>query len=83
MLFKTTFRKAAALAEAKAWLRGLSCEEAVRRTAELTQSVQTGKGRKELPPLLVLPASLPGALEDHPYANPYLWAAFVLTGDAK
>jgi CHAT domain-containing protein len=73
--------KAAALAEAKAWLRGLSREEALRRTAQLTKGVERGKGRKELPLLPQLPPSPPGAVEDRPYAHPYYWAAFVLIGD--
>jgi hypothetical protein len=73
--------KAAALAESKAWLRGLSREEAVRRTAQLTRGVERGKGRKELPLLPQLPPSSPGAVEDRPYAHPYYWAAFVLIGD--
>jgi CHAT domain-containing protein len=75
--------KAAALAEAKAWLRALSREEAVRRTSQLTQGVERGKGRKELPPLAALPAPLPGAGKDCPYAHPYYWAAFVLIGDTE
>jgi CHAT domain-containing protein len=75
--------KAEALAEAKAWLRNLSREEAVRRTAQLTKGVERSKGRKELPPLPALPAPLPSAVEDRPYAHPYYWAAFVLIGDVK
>jgi CHAT domain-containing protein len=73
--------KAAALAESKAWLRGLSREEAVRRTAQLTRGVERGKGRKELPLLPQLPPSSSGAVEDRPYDHPYYWAAFVLIGD--
>src|SRR5262249_24069882 len=75
--------KAAALAEAKAWLRGLSREEALRRTAQLARGGERGKGRKELPLLPALPASSPGVVEGHPYAYPYYWAAFVLIGDAE
>jgi CHAT domain-containing protein len=75
--------KAAALAESKSWLRSLSREEAVRRTAQLTRGVERGKGRKELPPLPALQAPLPGGVEDRPYAHPYYWAAFVLMGDAE
>jgi CHAT domain-containing protein len=75
--------KAAALAEAKSWLRGLSREEALRRTAQLTKGVERGKGRKELPLLPQLPPSPAGAVEDRPYAHPYYWAAFVLLGDAE
>jgi CHAT domain-containing protein len=75
--------KAEALAEAKAWLRGLSREAALRRTAQLARGVERDKGRKELPPLPALPAPLPGAVGDRPYAHPYYWAAFVLIGDAE
>jgi CHAT domain-containing protein len=75
--------KAEALAEAKSWLCGLSREEALRRTAQLTKGVERGKGRKELPPLPQLPPSPAGAVEDRPYAHPYYWAAFVLIGDAE
>jgi CHAT domain-containing protein len=63
--------KAAALTEAKSWLRGLSREESLRRTAQLTKGVERRKGRKELPPLPALPPPLPGAVEDRPYAHPY------------
>jgi CHAT domain-containing protein len=77
------FAKAEALREAKSWLRGLSREEALRRTAQLTKGVERGKGRKELPLLPQLPPSPSGAVEDRPYAHPYYWAAFVLIGDAE
>jgi CHAT domain-containing protein len=73
--------KAAALVEAKAWLRGLSREEVLRRTAQLTKGVERGKGRKELPLLPQLPPSSSGTEQDRPYAHPYYWAAFVLIGD--
>jgi tetratricopeptide (TPR) repeat protein len=69
--------KAAALREAKEWLRGLSRDEALRAAAGLSQGVERGKGRKRLP---LLPEA-PGAPDDKPYAHPYYWAAFVLIGD--
>jgi CHAT domain-containing protein/tetratricopeptide (TPR) repeat protein len=75
--------KAEALAEAKAWLRGLSREEAVKQAARLTAGVERGKGRQRLPLLPGVPPA-PAAVEDkdsRPYAHPYYWAAFVLIGD--
>ena len=75
--------KAEALAEAKAWLRGLSREEAVKQAARLTAGVERGKGRQRLPLLPGVPPA-PAAVEDkdsRPYAHPHYWAAFVLIGD--
>jgi CHAT domain-containing protein len=72
--------KAAALAEAKAWLRRLPRDEAVKLAAELTQGVARGKGRPVLPLLPAVPAPAAGK-DDCPYAHPYYWAAFVLIGD--
>jgi tetratricopeptide (TPR) repeat protein len=75
--------KAAALAEAKAWLRGLRRDEAVQQAARLTDGVERAKGRKRLPLLPGVPPA-PAAVEDkdsRPYAHPHYWAAFVLIGD--
>jgi CHAT domain-containing protein len=72
--------KAAALAEAKAWLRNLPREEAVKRAASLTEGVSRGKGAAKLSPLHV-PATSAKA-DDPPFAHPYYWAAFVLVGHA-
>jgi CHAT domain-containing protein/tetratricopeptide (TPR) repeat protein len=78
-------KKAAALAEAKSWLRGLSRDQAVERTDQLGGGAARGKGRPARP---VLPdaAKVPGERaretdKDRPYAHPYFWGAFVLIGD--
>jgi tetratricopeptide (TPR) repeat protein len=72
--------KAGALAEAKAWLRDLSAEEAATEAAALTHGVARGKGRKQLPLLPAAKAHATGTAAK-PYAHPYYWAAFVLVGD--
>jgi hypothetical protein len=73
--------KAAALAEAKAWLRDLSGEEALALTASLRQGVVR---KKDAPtreaPGGEKPAFTKGA---KPYAHPYYWSAFVLIGDPE
>jgi CHAT domain-containing protein len=77
---KKPLGKAAALAEAKRWLRELNPEEATRQAAALTQGVARGKGRKARPLLPPVPGT--GARKAaRPYAHPYYWAAFVLVGD--
>jgi tetratricopeptide (TPR) repeat protein len=78
---KGCMSKAAALAEAKAWLQGLSREEALRVAATVSQGLERGKGRVRLPLLPELPAAAAAAKEEKPYAHPYYWAAFVLIGD--
>jgi CHAT domain-containing protein len=73
--------KAAALRQAKEWLRSLSRAEALRVAAEVSQGVERGKGR---PRQTLLPAPPEPALavkDDRPYTHPYYWAAFVLIGD--
>jgi CHAT domain-containing protein len=73
--------QAAALSEAKAWLRGLSREEAMHRAAQLSDGAVRGKGRPVQPLLPVPPKE--GGEEERPYAHPYYWAAFVLLGDPR
>ena len=68
--------KAEALAEAKAWLRGLGRAEADVLASELSAGDVRGKGAALRRP--VVPA---GAVEYCPFAHPYYWAAFVLIGD--
>jgi CHAT domain-containing protein len=71
--------KAAALAEAKAWLRTLPRAEAVKRAAALTSGVERGAGREALPRAPAAPETRSD--DEPPYAHPYYWAAFVLVGD--
>jgi CHAT domain-containing protein len=73
--------KAEALAEAKSWLRGLRREEVTALAAKLSRGEARAAGatrRKPAAQALSVPA---GAADDRPYAHPYYWAAFVLTGD--
>lgn len=72
--------KAAALAEAKRWLRELSLEEATDRLGVLTEGVSRGskKGRNILNKI---PAADDTPREAKPYAHPRYWAAFILIGD--
>jgi tetratricopeptide (TPR) repeat protein len=78
---KAPLPKAAALREAKEWLRNLSRAEALRVAAEVSQGVERGKGRPRQPLLPPVPERSPAAADDKPYAHPYYWAAFVLIGD--
>ena len=73
--------KAEALAEARAWLRGLRRVEVTALAAELSGGEARAAGatrRNPAPQALSVPA---GAADDRPYAQPYYWAAFVLAGD--
>jgi CHAT domain-containing protein/tetratricopeptide (TPR) repeat protein len=80
---KEPLGKAAALAEAREWLRTLPRQEALRRVAQLSKGVERGKGRPALPPPPEVAAISAGqaSTEDRPYAHPYYWAAFVLVGN--
>jgi hypothetical protein len=63
--------KAEALAEAKAWLRGLTARDVDRRLAELPRGAERER------PAAPVPAA------EHPYGHPYYWAAFILIGDPQ
>jgi CHAT domain-containing protein len=78
---KAPMGKAAALAEAKAWLRTLSRAEAEKRLAQLRQGAARAKGRPALPPPATPLPSRPEVHDATPYAHAYYWAAFVLIGD--
>jgi len=71
-------RKAAALREAKHWLRSLTWRELV----ELGQNEPSlGDLTRALGEVTVSPRGEPVA--DRPFAHPYYWAGFVLTGDPR
>ncbi|HTU88670.1 MAG TPA: tetratricopeptide repeat protein [Gemmataceae bacterium] len=76
---KAPMAKAAALAEAKTWLRTLPRDEVVERAASLSEGVSRGKGAAKLPPLEV-PAAAKAKPGDCPFAHPHYWAAFILIG---
>ncbi len=73
--------KAEALAEAKAWLRGLTRAEALRLAARVTDGVERGKGRPALPPAPPVPGAEGDDAGQRPFAHPYYWSAFLLIGD--
>lgn len=73
--------KAEALREAKAWLRGLRRAEVLALTADLSSGIDRSKGAKARQRADVAAAIPPGGDNDHPYAPPHFWAAFVLAGD--
>jgi hypothetical protein len=62
--------KAAALGEAKRWLRGLTTKEADAAETELSQ-VSRGDVRRRVD----------SPVAQHPFEHPHFWAAFVLVGD--
>jgi CHAT domain-containing protein len=76
---KAPLGRAAAIQEAKTWLRGLSAHEAGRHLADLMDGLQRGTTGPARPVAkLVKPAVPKGA---RPFGHPYYWAAFVLIGD--
>jgi tetratricopeptide (TPR) repeat protein len=80
---KAPMPKAAALAEAKRWLRDLSAEEALQLTASIQGIVRSTRGKDE-PLKLVVPTpdpKKPPPRDSRPYADPRFWSAFILIGD--
>ena len=74
--------KAAALVEAKGWLRKLPADEAARLAAALSGGLARGNGAPARE--LTVPAANPKAAAgstSKPFAHPRYWAAFVLIGD--
>ncbi len=71
--------RAAALAEAKSWLRQLPRKQAGELAARLGGGVLRGTEGEALPLVKGKGAKLPGG--EKPFAHPYYWAAFVLVGD--
>jgi CHAT domain-containing protein len=69
---------AAALQEAKDWLRGLSRREAQRCAARLAAGVLRGSEGEARPLGKGQTAPLPAG--ERPFAHPHYWAAFVLVG---
>jgi CHAT domain-containing protein/tetratricopeptide (TPR) repeat protein len=72
--------KAAALHEAKTWLRNLTLAEATDRLGVLTDGVSRGskKGREVIGEV---PIAKDSAGDSKPYSHPKYWAAFILIGD--
>ncbi len=69
--------KAAALDEAKRWLRGLSQEKALKLSAAISNGVDRGS-RGAGVKVKVLPKV---EKDEKPFAHPKYWAAFILIGD--
>jgi CHAT domain-containing protein len=74
--------KAAALHEAKQWLRNLSAKAAEERLGTLTNGVVRGErpARDEMRPV---PQPKDAGKDYKPYAHPRYWAAFILIGDPE
>jgi CHAT domain-containing protein len=72
--------KAAALHEAKQWLRTLTARAALDRLGTLTQGVVRGE-RPAREVMHAVPQAKDAAADYRPYAHPRYWAAFILIGD--
>jgi len=71
--------KAAALSEAKNWLKNLSLEEATTRLGVITEGVSRG-GKTGRNVIGDVPMNK-DAKDAKPYSHPKYWAAFILIGD--
>jgi CHAT domain-containing protein len=74
---KAPLGRAAALQEAKTWLRDLRQEQVKVLAANLTGGVWRGTVEEVRP----LAKPLPDPKADRPYAHPFYWSAFILIGD--
>jgi CHAT domain-containing protein len=74
--------KAAALREAKQWLRNVPASEALARLSVLTDGVVRGQ-RPAREEMRALPEPKDAAGDYKPYAHPRYWAAFILIGDPQ
>jgi CHAT domain-containing protein len=73
--------KAAALHEAKHWLRNLTATEALERLSTLTDGVVRGERPARMEKAVPIPKD---AGKDYkPYSHPRYWAAFILIGDPE
>jgi CHAT domain-containing protein len=73
--------KAAALDEAKRWLRNLTSTEALERLGAITQGVVRGQ-RPARQEMRAVPKPEDAGPDYKPYAHPRYWAAFILIGDS-
>ena len=73
--------KAAALREAKEWLRELPAEEAAKLRTALKVGVDRPVSRSPKKVTVVGEPPMPLKPGEKPYAHPQFWAAFVLIGD--
>ncbi len=79
---KTPLGRAAALTEAKTWLRNLTRAEAEQLAVQLSGGSWRGKVEK-LQLASDDPSSAPPKADDRPFAHPAYWAAFILLGDPE
>jgi len=80
---ESTMPKAAALADAKRWLRELSAEQAQKLAASATDGVDRGdRGKGETLKLSVRTDREQSRVKEfRPYEHPRYWSAFILVGD--
>lgn len=72
--------KAAALHDAKQWLRNLTATEALERLGTLTNGIVRGeRPAKEV--IKTVPIPKDAGKDYKPYSHPRYWAAFILIGD--
>jgi tetratricopeptide (TPR) repeat protein len=74
--------KAAALHEAKHWLRDLTATEALERLGTLTNGVVRGE-RPAREEMKTIPMPKDAGKDYKPYSHPRYWAAFILIGDPE